>query len=86
METPGVSVPIPIPLSNNLSNNNLNNTEMKCSYNAFDPSSSPPQDSLFLKNLIKRIGSFDKLTVTDENNKVKSSYDLDIKLCSELKK
>ena len=49
METPGVSVPIPIPLSNNLSNNNLNNTEMKCSYNAFDPSSSPPQDSLFLK-------------------------------------
>tara|TARA_A100001015_G_scaffold312449_1_gene417644 strand:+ start:2134 stop:2391 length:258 start_codon:yes stop_codon:yes gene_type:complete len=85
METPGVTVPIPIPHSNIL-NNNLNSNEMKCSYNTFDPSSSPPQESLFLKNLIKRIGSFDKLTVTDEKNKGKSSYDLDIKSCSELKK
>ena len=85
METPGVTVPIPIPHSN-IHNNNLNSNEMKCSYNTFDPSSSPPQESLFLKNLIKRIGSFDKLTVTDEKNKGKSSYDLDIKLCSELKK
>lgn len=85
MQTPSISVPIPIPLSNNLSNN-LNNTEMKCSYIAFDPGSSPPQDSLFLKKLIKRIGSFDKLTVTDEKNKGKSFYDVEINLCSELKK
>ena len=82
METPGVSVPIPIPHSNNCNSNNLNNTEMKCSYNAFDPSSSPPQESLFLKKLIKRIGSFDALTTNQED----FFSDSEIKLCKDLKK
>ena len=62
METPGVSVPIPIPVPNNTQNSMLNNNEMKCSYSTFDPSNSPPQQSLFLKKLIKRIGSFDTIT------------------------
>ena len=49
METPSVSVPIPV--SNNFPANNLNTNEMKCSYSAFDPSS-PPQKSLFLQKLL----------------------------------
>lgn len=59
LETPSVSVPIP--LSNRKSTLPINSfqTETKCSCNTFDPSSSPPQQSGFLKKLIKRIDSYD---------------------------
>ena len=81
METPSVSVPIPV--SNNFPANNLNTNEMKCSYSAFDPSS-PPQKSLFLQKLIKRIGSFDTLTI---NNQIGEELcDLKTNSCNELKK
>ena len=59
IETPAVSVPIPV------SNKPVNmfNHETKCSYNSFDPSS-PPQKNDFLTKLIKRIDSFDKITLS----------------------
>ncbi len=57
LETPSVSVPIPtlsksVPLF-------MNFRETICSCNTFDPGSSPPQDSGFLKKLTKRIDSYD---------------------------
>lgn len=84
METPGVSVPIPIPVPNNTQNSMLNNNEMKCSYSTFDPSNSPPQQSLFLKKLIKRIGSFD--TITTAIHTEEQLCDLKTYSCNELKK
>ena len=84
METPGVSVPIPIPVSNTIHNSMLNNNEMKCSYSTFDPTNSPPQQSLFLKKLIKRIGSFDTLTTDVHTDK--QLCDLHTNSCSEIKK
>ena len=73
IETPSVSVPIQIPVCNN---NNLNNKEMKCSYNTFDPSSSPPHENFFLKKLIKRIDSFDKMTIEDQKPVITSELSI----------
>lgn len=58
LETPSISVPIPS--ANIEEKEKTYNNESKCSYNTFDPSSSPPQSSDFLKILFKRIDSFDK--------------------------
>ena len=60
IEIPTPSRSVPIPVSKNNSSSNLNNyKETKCSCNTFDPSSSPPQQSGFLKKLIKRIDSYE---------------------------
>ena len=62
IETPTHRRSVPIPVSKSNSSSNLNNyKETKCSCNTFDPSSSPPKDD-FMEKLIKRIGSFDKIT------------------------
>lgn len=82
IETPSVAVPIPIPLPNNT--NNSDNREMKCSYNTFDPSSSSPHENYFLKKLIKRIDSFDKMTIENQDSLLTS--DLSIKSPNEVKK
>lgn len=63
IETPTHRRSVPIPVSKSNSSSNLNNNkETKCSYDTFDPSSSPPQGDDFMTKLIKRIGSFDKIT------------------------
>ena len=59
LETPSVSVPIPLSNRKSTLPTNTFQTETKCSCNTFDPSSSPPQQSSFLKKLIKRIDSYE---------------------------
>ena len=72
IETPSRSVPIPV--SKNNSSSNLNNyQETKCSYNTFDPGSSPPRGNDFMTKLIKRIGSFDKITNKNYDDEFSSS-------------
>lgn len=72
IETPSRSVPIPVSKTNSSSNLN-NNQETKCSYNTFDPSNSPPRGNDFMTKLIKRIGSFDKITNKNYEDEFSSS-------------